>query len=131
MVATQGAFWRYGRSGYAFKKFNGENASAKARMELIFTWLTSDYLKNKVGTASQIIDEDSFFDPDSIKLTVKGKVADHNNNKDHNADDGGCIYTKDLSTEEYLCIRKQNLTFQGDLYILLLSVIPIKIIDRR
>ncbi len=109
LVATQAAFWRYGRSGSEFKGFVGRDATSKATMELIYTWLTSDYLKNKVGSSTTIIDEDSFFDPNSVKLIVKDKVSSHANNMDSNTSND--VYTVDLSFTMYYDLRSDdNLT---------------------
>lgn len=74
-------------------------------MELLYTYLTSDYLVNKTGAETTVIDEDSFIDTNSVKITVHDKVSNHTNNKDTNQNND--VYNVDLS---FTMIHEPNLS---------------------
>ena len=109
LCATQGAFWSFGRENNNFLGFNpyrknSDNGmyggGAELRMTLIWDYLTSDYLKDKVAAdeeakESTIIDMDSFLKDNGLELTVGDKVVDvEENNNDKDNDD---VYNVDIT----------------------------------
>ena len=116
IAAMQSAFWAYGRSKDSVNgiKANNNSAEIDLRLELIRSYLISNYLKDKVNTdleaekaekETTIIDQNAFLTKEGITLSVGDKVqvvedVTEDDGSDYSSDNGGekkDVYEVDIS----------------------------------